>query len=367
MHTLFDKLLIFICCNVWMILSTASLSFDSVLALLTAFSSVCFLSFLNPDGNPLPHFKQSPASYLILPAFVLLCLPLPALTFYLPLIWYDTLYTRFYLIYPAGVIIYFLSPRDVTRTIVFLLFLALSTLLWHHSRKVTDLSRQIKELRDTSTEYNRMLSKRNRDLLEKQDYEIYLATLKERNRIAREIHDNVGHMLSRSILQSGALIAINRQENLEEPLHALKDTLNSAMNSIRESVHDLHDDSIDLKTSVEQMLADYSQYRIRFDYDMSRTVARNVKYCFLAIIKEALSNLTKHSNATALTIVMREHPGLYQLFIEDNGTHIILRDSGIGLSNMRERVDSLGGTLTIHTEQGFRIFVSIPVHKLQEQ
>jgi signal transduction histidine kinase len=43
--------------------------------------------------------------------------------------------------------------------------------------------------------------------MEKQDYEIYLATLRERNRIAREIHDNVGHMLSRSILQIGALKA----------------------------------------------------------------------------------------------------------------------------------------------------------------
>ena len=51
--------------------------------------------------------------------------------------------------------------------------------------------------------------------MEKQDYEIYLATLRERNRIAREIHDNVGHMLSRSILQMGALITIHK----EEPLH----------------------------------------------------------------------------------------------------------------------------------------------------
>ena len=47
-----------------------------------------------------------------------------------------------------------------------------------------------------------MLTQKNKDLLEKQDYEIHVATLKERNRIAREIHDNVGHMLSRSLLQS---------------------------------------------------------------------------------------------------------------------------------------------------------------------
>ena len=70
-------------------------------------------------------------------------------------------------------------------------------------------------LRDTSTELNLVLQEKNKNLMEKQDYEIYLATLRERNRIAREIHDNVGHMLSRSILQMGALITIHK----EEPLH----------------------------------------------------------------------------------------------------------------------------------------------------
>ena len=60
-----------------------------------------------------------------------------------------------------------------------------------------------------------MLQEKNKNLMEKQDYEIYLATLRERNRIAREIHDNVGHMPSRSILQMGALITIHK----EEPLH----------------------------------------------------------------------------------------------------------------------------------------------------
>ena len=58
-----------------------------------------------------------------------------------------------------------------------------------------------------------------------QDYEIYLATLKERNRIAREIHDNVGHMLTRSILQLGALSVINKDETVGEAINDLSGTL----------------------------------------------------------------------------------------------------------------------------------------------
>ena len=69
-----------------------------------------------------------------------------------------------------------------------------------------------------------------------------MATLKERNRIAREIHDNVGHMLSRAILQMGALSTVYEEEPLHGQLLKVNDTLNLAMNNIRESVHDLHDD-----------------------------------------------------------------------------------------------------------------------------
>ena len=62
--------------------------------------------------------------------------------------------------------------------------------------------------------------------------DIHAATLKERNRIAREIHDHVGHMLSRSILQLGAILAINKDEKLDIPLRGLKDSLDTAMNNI---------------------------------------------------------------------------------------------------------------------------------------
>ena len=57
-------------------------------------------------------------------------------------------------------------------------------------------------------------------------------------------------MLSRSILQSGALSAINQQENMQQPLNDLKDTLSLAMTSVRESVHGLHDGSIDLESAI---------------------------------------------------------------------------------------------------------------------
>ena len=89
--------------------------------------------------------------------------------------------------------------------------------------------------RDNSKELTTQLVEKNKAMQRNQDYEIYLATLKERNRIAREIHDNVGHMLTRSILQLGALSVINKDETVGEAINDLSGTLNTAMTRIRSS------------------------------------------------------------------------------------------------------------------------------------
>jgi signal transduction histidine kinase len=235
------------------------------------------------------------------------------------------------------------------------------------SARIQQLEKQLKETRDSSIERSLMLKRRNKMLLENQDYEIHVATLKERNRIAREIHDNVGHMLSRSILQVGALTTLNKEETLKAPLSSLNETLQGAMSSIRTSVHDLHDDSIDLQSAIDSMLKEYQAYQVQFDYDMGHVVPRSIKYCYISIVKEALSNIVKHSNATKIQILAREHPSLYQLLIHDDGTDIHLNDSGIGLENMQERVNAFHGTFSYQTEQGFRIFISIPKDGIMDE
>ncbi len=96
-----------------------------------------------------------------------------------------------------------------------------------------------------------------------------------------------------------------------------------AMNNIRESVHDLHNESLDLKQALREVTDEFrDKYEIAFTYDMSAAVPRNVKYCFLAITKESLANVVRHSNATRVSLYFCEHPGFYQMLVEDNGTDI---------------------------------------------
>lgn len=216
------------------------------------------------------------------------------------------------------------------------------------------------KVQERSLQLESLLKEKQAEMSKHQDYEIRMATVNERNRIAREIHDNVGHMLSRSILQAGAIQTINKEEVLKEPLVQLQNTLNMAMTSIRESVHDLKDDSVDVKLMVDGIIREYESLSIRFDYDIDREMPKDMKYCFVAIIKEALTNVVKHSDASDVNIIIREHPALYQLMIMDNGSIAPeMKGDGIGMENMRERVAAFNGNIRFTFDNGFKIFVSI--------
>ena len=235
------------------------------------------------------------------------------------------------------------------------------------------LAEALRRTQDDSKERDLLLTEKNLTLLENQDYQIYTATLQERNRIAREIHDNVGHLLSRSILLTGALKTINKNENLSGPLESLESTLGEAMDSIRKSVHNLHDDAVDLDETLRSLIRDFTFCPVTYRYDAGRDIPREVRYSFISITKEALSNIMRHTNATRAEITVREHPALYQLSIEDNGnagtgspagrSFPDAGSPGIGLTSMQERVEKLHGNIHIFTERGFRILITVPKEK----
>lgn len=269
-------------------------------------------------------------------------------------------------------------------------FLSLfACMLNYKSTRNEKLEVNLKRVRDDSKEKNIILEEKNKALIERQDNDLYVATLKERNRIAREIHDNVGHILTRSILQMGALMTIYKEEPLNGQLSLVKESLDTAMNSVRESVHDLHDESIDLKQAVSGVLVSLKdKFEYKLDYDMSKNIERQYKYAIIGIVKEAVSNIIKYSNNDMIDIILREHPAMYQLIIHDyaanknvpadndngdgdgdyqgdryKGTkseYDLEAASGIGLRNMRDRVETLNGTITITTGNGFKIFVTLP-------
>lgn len=252
----------------------------------------------------------------------------------------------------------------VSKNLWILLLLAFGVLLSvyfsYSTVKTNVLQREKLKMRDDNEEVIRLERARQSLMVQNQDAEIQMATLKERNRIAREIHDNVGHLLSRCILQLGAICMIHKNEAVSQELKPVQDGLNESMNSIRNSVHNLHNEALDLKKSLENLIEANGKFHTDFEYDVENELPMKVKYCIIAVITESYQNAVKHSNGNKVDLIIREHPGFCQVIFSDNGTNAKLKENGIGLHNMEERVRELKGTISFSTENGFKIFISIP-------
>jgi len=369
MNEIIDKILLLLCCTTLYILNTDT-SFIIVPVIIVVVLT-CLFQYFDDDRIRL-------AGNLI---YCFLCLFFPSLLLYLPLTLYDIIHTKYQYTVLAAPIAYFYnfdyySPLAASFTAVIIL---ISFALKYKTDHFNSLTAEYNDLRDSSTRLSQLLEEKNQTLLQNQDYEIKLATLNERNRISKEIHDNVGHLLSRSLLQVGALLTITKEEIMKEELSLLKMSLSDGMDQIRNSIHNMYDDSIDLYIQIENLVKNFSFCAVSYDYDMKEQPSLQVKHAFIAITKEALANIIRHSNATKVSILLREHPAMYQLIIQDNGEipestkKLLIKafekqeyEDGIGLRNMVDRVKSLNGNINITFDQGYKIFISVP-KKNQEQ
>ena len=339
--------------------------------------TVCLILVVMIMEGIIIYFNNKKAVTTVAAVFILMTAIQPEFAVFFPLVIYECARVRQYIMIIVNMLIaiitctgsleYGILSREMCSVIV---FMVVALAVGMRSIREDELKEKLHNLQDEESYLVQKNVQNQEELIRKQDNEIHAATLAERNRIAREIHDHVGHMLSRSILQLGAILAINKDEKLDVPLRGLKDTLDTAMNNIRESVHDLKDDSLDLEHMVNEITGEYKTLEIELDYDMGTYLPKELKYCFVAIVKEALTNTVKHSDGNRVSIVMREHPALYQVLIEDNGSkgndgtlkagRDTVDKTGIGLENMRERVSAFNGNIRFSHDNGFKIFISIP-------
>ena len=204
------------------------------------------------------------------------------------------------------------------------------------------------------------------------DNEVYMARLKERNRIAREIHDNVGHMITRVIVQLQALKIINKDPGVGEQLESVSQTLDLAMTSMRKSVHELHDDSIDLSIGINDISSTISdRFEVTVNTIIDSPADNALKSNVLGIIKEAVTNIAKHSNGDKVLIEVVENVSFWRVKIHDNGSNPVremelagsemAEGGGIGLNNIASRASTVGGRASVMSdEEGFTVMVTIP-------
>ena len=219
-----------------------------------------------------------------------------------------------------------------------------------------DNSYQTQEIRD---------NKSREELLHNQEMELELSVLDERNRIARDIHDNVGHLLTSSILQLGALQSINDNPKLDPLYKTLKETLDEGMDSIRTSIHALYRDSYDLDRDIKHIISNFSHLTINYSNNIESIISTQIQSTIVYVVKEALTNTTKHSDSTDVVIKLTESEQHIYCIVQDFGSNILIEsNNGIGLSSIEKRIRNINRIINIQTENGFRIYTSIPKEQL---
>ena len=234
-----------------------------------------------------------------------------------------------------------------------------ATLLSLRTAQLEREQQRMRRTRDELQERALALEARNRDLADRQDYEVELATLAERARIAR------------ASLQAEALRVVHADEpGVAADFADVKLTVDEALQLVRTSVHALNDNAIDLSVQLERIVEGARSDggpQIELEV-MTEHAPANVANCFAAVLREALSNTMRHACAHAVTVRCMEHPSFYQLIVTDDGTGGAQASGrsaaeGMGLASMRERIEALGGTFTAGPRDGtggWRVFATIP-------
>ncbi len=320
---------------------------DDVLVTFSFYFSLFFSSLFLID------FKRKTKIFIYL-AFVTVSLFVKELIPFLPLIAYDVYISEDnnYLLFLTLIPIAF--NYDKGTIIYILLFITISIILKDRNIKYEMLERDYFDFQD-NIEYERdTLIKKLQNTNELIDENAELAVIKERARIARDIHDNLGHSLTRSLYQ----IKMHEMKSGID-LSDLKENINNSMIDIRNSIHNLQNTTIDLKEEIEKIAASENNLTVSYSYNVDNEIKPKLKLAIIYTIKECLVNSTKHSNAKKFNIQIFQINDELNVLLKDNGNTYKPIKPGVGLINIENRITELGGKVTFSTDNGFRVFIKV--------
>ena len=199
------------------------------------------------------------------------------------------------------------------------------------------------------------------------------ATLQERNRIAREIHDSVGHSLTAQSIQleNVAMLLLKDITKTSHHLQKARQLGKEALQNVRQSVATLRNYPLQgksLPVALTKLLQEFEEIKgikVNSQIKLKSSLSTEIAIALYRVIQEALTNISKHSNAQQVYLHLRENIETISLVLEDNGQGFkpVENTTGFGLKGMRERIEVLGGTfaLTSNSGEGCQIRVDIPL------
>ncbi len=208
-----------------------------------------------------------------------------------------------------------------------------------------------------------MLEETKNKLLQTAGETAHLAEIRERNRIAREIHDSIGHDLAGNLLQLQAAEKIMDRDpaKTRELLRKTVTGLAGSVELLRSTVHNIRPRQTLGWSHFEQIIDNFQYCPVDFTHQGSfALLTPHQVEIFTAILKESLTNTARHSDATHMTVALEVREKIIRLLIQDNGSGCTTVREGMGISGMRERVHHAGGSFSVNPREGFMIVCILP-------
>jgi len=200
-----------------------------------------------------------------------------------------------------------------------------------------------------------------------------IAALRERTTIAEEVHDTVGHTLTTAIvaLEGAQLLFDTRPDEARRKILVARMQLKEGLGNIRQVVRTLkakegRAGSLGLEEGIRKIMTDTTRQtdvQIHLQYEMPTQPISLQEYVIRSIVKESITNALKHGRASRIEISVLERQNAIDIRVRDNGTGSDSVLFGFGLSSMEERIQAIGGQLSVHAEPkaGFTVHARMPV------
>lgn len=192
----------------------------------------------------------------------------------------------------------------------------------------------------------------------------------ERKRLARELHDTIGHALAGMAVGVDACITmIDKNPQLAKAqLKIISKAIRKGMKDVRNSLNKMRPDFLQqyrLKEAIEKMkeeISDVTDLKINLNYQIDETgFDTKIEDILFRVIQESITNSIRHGLATVVDIDIYKENNLLCLKIKDNGKGCKAINYGFGLKQMVERVSQIRGDINFYSENGFTTEIKIPL------
>ena len=241
--------------------------------------------------------------------------------------------------------------------VLFVLYLVLLVQSKHHEKeRIAILNKQLEEanvrLRAFALEAERT------------------AETRERNRLAREIHDTLGHTLTGIAAGLDACIVLVdvAPAVVKKQLEKIRETARHGIVDVRRSVKKLRPDDLEklpLQQAIKKVIAEFSASSgvdIQLvEMGWPEKLREDEEEVIYRIVQEGITNARRHGKATKVTVTCGLEPGRFYIIIADNGRGCAEPKQGFGLRHMEERLELLHGRLRYWSDKGFTLEATIPM------